>query len=62
MAAVGANGNIWTSNNRGLTWTENTSTGSSKTWSGITSSADGTKLAATVANGKVWISNDSGVI
>ena len=58
MAAVGANGNTGHQIIK-VIWTENTS-GSSKTWSGITSSADGTKLAATVANGKVWISNDSG--
>jgi hypothetical protein len=38
-------GNIWTSNNSGANWTEDTSVGATKDWWGITSSADGTKLA-----------------
>ena len=42
------------------TWTEDTSVGSTKEWIGITSSSDGTKLAATVFEGNIWTSTDSG--
>ena len=35
-------------------WTEVTSTGATKQWWGITSSADGTKLAAIVYDGNIW--------
>ena len=41
-------------------WREDTSVGSTKSWWGITSSADGTKLAATVQGGNIWTSTDSG--
>ena len=34
--------------------------GVTKTWYGITSSSDGTKLAATVDGGNIWTSTDSG--
>jgi len=37
------------------TWTEQTSSGS-RSWRGITSSSDGTKLAATVSGGYVYTS------
>ena len=44
-----------------LTWTEDTaSPGSTKGWYSITSSSDGTKLAAVVYNGNIWTSTDSG--
>ena len=39
-------------------WVEDTSVGATKSWRGITSSADGTKLAATVSNGNIWTSID----
>ena len=41
-------------------WTEDTSVGSSQRWSDITSSSDGTKLAAVVYSGNIWTSTDSG--
>ena len=41
-------------------WTEVTSIGSTKSWRSITSSADGTKLAAVVKGGNIWTSSDSG--
>ena len=39
---------------------EVTSTGGGKYWSDITSSADGTKMAAVTQEGNIWTSNDSG--
>jgi len=38
----------------GADWTEDSSVGATKMWTSITSSADGTKLAATVMNGNIW--------
>lgn len=58
LAAVENGGYIYTSNNGGTTWTERTSPGQ-QSWWGITSSSDGTKLAA-VASTVVYTSNDSG--
>jgi hypothetical protein len=55
------NGNIWISDNSGVTWTEDTSVGVSKNWQCITSSADGTNLAAGTSNNNIWISVNSGV-
>ena len=43
----------------GATWTERTSSGS-RYWIGITSSSDGTKLAAAVSVGYVYTSSDGG--
>ena len=40
------------------TWTARDS---SRVWSGVASSSDGTKLAATVASGQIYTSTDSGV-
>ncbi|MFZ2152006.1 MAG: hypothetical protein WAV09_02775, partial [Minisyncoccia bacterium] len=42
-----------------LTWTEQTSSGS-RTWVTVTSSSDGTKLAAGVYGGYIYTSTDSG--
>ena len=42
-------------------WTENTSTGGTKGWNTITSSSDGTKLAACVRVGNIWTSVNSGL-
>ena len=44
----------------GKVWTEDTSVGATKDWRGITSSADGTKLAATMNGGNIWTSSNSG--
>ena len=41
-------------------WTENTSTDVAKNWNSITSSSDGTKLAAVVWGENIWTSVDSG--
>ena len=60
LAAAVIGGNIWTSNDSGATWTEDTSIGATKNWREITSSADGTKLAAVVRNGNIWTSSNSG--
>ena len=59
-------GYIYTSTDYGATWVERTSPGS-KSWFEITSSSDGTKLAATMAPDTetapsyIWTSTDSGV-
>ena len=42
------------------TWTEDTSVGITKVWLDITSSSDGTKLAAVVSGGNIWTSTNSG--
>ena len=36
------------------TWTEDSSVGSTKDWRSITSSSDGTKVAAVVLAGNIW--------
>ena len=41
-------------------WREGPANTDNKNWSGITSSADGTKLAACVNGGNIWTSTDSG--
>jgi hypothetical protein len=41
-------------------WTEGAFTGSTQEWRGITSSSDGTKLAAVADLGNIWTSSDSG--
>ena len=43
----------------GLTWTDQAAAGS-RNWQSITSSSDGTKLAAAVINGDIWTSTNSG--
>ena len=60
MRSTEFNGHISISNNDGETWEENTDL-SPKNWSGITSSSDGTRLAATAFNGTIWTSLDSGL-
>jgi len=65
-ASGGNNGIIWTSTDSGATWTDRT-TGTSaanRNWVSITSSADGSKLAAGDSGagpgGDIWTSTDSG--
>jgi hypothetical protein len=58
LAAVEApfmsNGDIWTSSNSGVTWTDQISAGS-RNWHSIASSSDGSHLAAVVTNGgDIW--------
>ena len=53
-------GYIYTSVNSGADWTEQTGSGR-RAWQSITSSRDGTMLAAAVQGGCIYISTDSGV-
>ena len=52
-------GSIYTSTDSGATWTERTSAGS-RDWQSITSSSDGTKLAAAEYGGSIYTPTDSG--
>ena len=52
-------GNIWVSNDAGITWDKRTF--GWKNWNKITSSSDGMKLAATVYDGNIWTSGDAGI-
>ena len=47
------------STDSGVTWTRQTSAGQ-RSWSGLASSSDGTKLAAAVSGGYIYTSTDSG--
>jgi len=61
LAAAPYNGyNIYTSNDSGVNWTQQTASGA-KDWTSITSSADGSKLAAVAWMGSLSTSSDSGV-
>src|SRR3989344_5020796 len=53
-------GYIYTSADSGVTWTRQTAAGLRR-WAAITSSSDGTKLAAAVSPGYIYTSTDSGV-
>ena len=53
-------GSIYTSGDSGATWTEAAAAGS-RYWSSITSSSDGTKLAAVAHNDYIYTSGDSGI-
>ena len=59
LAAGPNGGNIYTSTDSGVSWTERTASGSSS-WPSITSSSDGIKLAAVSASGYIYTSSDSG--
>ncbi|MCX6854604.1 MAG: cadherin domain-containing protein, partial [Verrucomicrobia bacterium] len=72
LAAVVDDGQIYTSTNSGETWTARmtdanrrgetwTPRETDRTWFSITTSADGSKLAAVVAGGQIYTSTDSGV-
>ena len=52
LAAAANNGNIYTSTDLGATWVSRAST---QYWWGITSSADGTKLAAVTSIKHIWV-------
>lgn len=56
----GSGGYIYTSTDGGVTWTQQTGSGA-RNWGNITSSADGTKLAAFESSGFIYTSTDSGV-
>ncbi len=63
LAAIDmVNGYIYTSGNTGATWTKQTGASAGvKSWWSVTSSSDGTKLAAVVLNDYIYTSTDSGV-
>ena len=75
LAAVDLVDYIWTSTDSGLTWnaidgldengnpnneTDTSIVGGEQYWRGITSSANGQKLAAVDSNGYIWMSSDYG--
>ena len=53
-------GYIWTSTDGGVTWTKQTNSGT-ENWRDLTSSADGSVLAAGVHGGDIYVSTNSGV-
>ena len=59
LSAVVLNGYIYTSNNSGTTWIEQTNSGS-RTWVGIASSSNGQILTACENNGYMWRSTNGG--
>merc|ERR1719262_1785870 len=61
LAAVpGYNGNVWTSSDSGVTWTERAPTSPSPRWVKIASSSSGSNLAV-IARGAIYVSSDAGV-
>ena len=60
QTAVVRDGNIWTSQDYGASWTENTSTGAGKDWYWVAISRDGQKQTAIVWGGNIWMSQDYG--
>jgi hypothetical protein len=52
-------GDIFTSTDSGVTWTDRTAAGT-RNWGQVASSADGTKLVAVEVNGGIWVSSNSG--
>ena len=59
LAALNYGGDIYTSTDSGITWTDQIAAGS-RTWWSIASSANGTKLAAVSWPGDIYTSTDSG--
>jgi len=57
LAANVIGGQIYSSNDGGVTWAARES---NRTWWGLASSADGSKLVATVDGGQIYTSTDSG--
>lgn len=64
IAVVVNNGNIFISKDGGGlgTWQEDISVGSTKEWSSIAMSDDGSKMVASAYGEKIWISTDTGDI
>jgi hypothetical protein len=62
LAAVAFGGDIWTSTNSGVTWTNQTQTASvhGYGWQALASSSDGTHLAAAVTDGDIFTSTNWG--
>jgi len=68
LVAVVNTGDIWTSTNAGVTWTDQTPSGpaSNQDWFSVASDSTGTKLIAvdglvTGYNGDIWTSSNAGV-
>jgi len=59
VSAVASNGYVYTSSDRGSTWTEQTAAGS-RNWRAVASSADGVHLVAAADNDHIYVSSDSG--
>jgi hypothetical protein len=59
LSANNSNSVLYVSNNSGVSWTAKV-TDTTRAWTSITVSADGTKMAACVYAGNVWVSTDSG--
>jgi len=60
QSAVVNGGNIWTSSDYGVNWTERT-TGATRGWMSISSSSTGQYQTAMVWNGNIWTSSNFGV-
>jgi hypothetical protein len=58
VGAYTSSGNIYTSTNFGFAWKQTSAP--AKAWEAVCSSADGTKLAATIYNGGIFVSTNSG--
>ena len=59
IAVAEQNGDIHTSTNGGVMWTDQSSAGS-RFWMAITSSADGKTIAGILLNGSIYLSTDGG--
>jgi hypothetical protein len=59
-AVVQTVGNIWTSSDYGITWTERT-TGATRDWKNVSISSTGQYQTAVVSLGNIWTSSDYGV-
>jgi hypothetical protein len=59
LVAIPANGQIYTSSDGGVTWTEQAS--GIQPWTAVASSADGTKLVAVSSSGSIYTSSNAGI-
>ena len=60
QTAVVSSGNIWTSSDYGVTWTERT-TGATRAWRAVSLSSTGQYQTAVIDPGNIWTSSDFGV-
>jgi len=61
QSGIANGGNIWTSSDYGVNWTERSAGGSTRAWRGISLSSSGQYQTAVVNNGNIWTSSDYGV-
>jgi hypothetical protein len=59
LVAIPANGQIYTSSDAGVTWTEQAS--GIQSWTAVASSGDGTKLVAVSSSGSIYTSSNAGI-